>query len=314
MSTLNKTRKRITQTVNRANERISNVASNLNQASQIPIAQRIQNANKILSDNRDISKEVLDRSVKQAADAIRKYSKVVAILSADPAVQKEFAETVVKVGDAVAALSLNYGEFLADFAEKMGPAVKTFMMAGSDMVQDTIFNSAMGVVGAIPIVGDIVSTAGQEFNSTNKNFWKTYWAWMNTVPELIAIMNKGVDGIDQNMDVIRSAQTQTNNLISAVDNISNSIDDNKIAATRAVSPPVITTRPLSARMPIATPARMPIATPARMPIRPNMVANAPLRQTRKGGGRFRKRRSKYKKKTKKRVKKSTKKKALKKRH
>ncbi len=109
---MNKTRKRITQKVNKANERISKIASNINQASQIPLAQRIQRANNVLTENRNVSKAALDRSVKQAADAIRKYSRVIAVLSKNPEVQREFADTVVKVGDAIAALSLNYGEFM----------------------------------------------------------------------------------------------------------------------------------------------------------------------------------------------------------
>lgn len=307
MSTINKTRKRITQKVNKANERISNIASNINQASQIPLAQRIQRANNVLTDNRNVSKAALDRSVKQAADAIRKYSRVIAVLSKNPEVQREFADTVVKVGDAIAALSLNYGEFLADFAEKMGPAVKTFTMAASDMVQDTIFNSAMGVVGAIPVVGDIVSTAGQEFNSANENFWTAYWAWVKTVPDLVSIMNKGVEGIDQNMDVIRSAQSQTNRLINAVDNISKSIDDDKITATRAISPPIVPTK-IPINVPTKTPSNVLTRTPINVPTRTH--TKTPQKTLK--GGRFRRRKTKYRKKRKKYRKKSTKKKARKK--
>ena len=312
MSTINKTRKRITQKVNRANEKISNIASNINQVSQIPLAQRIQRANNVLTENRNVSKAALDRSVKQAADAIRQYSRVIAVLSKNPEVQKEFADTVVKVGDAIAALSLNYGEFLADFAEKMGPAVKTFTMAASDMVQDTVFNSAMGIVGAIPVVGDIVSTAGQEFNSANENFWTAYWAWVRTVPDLISIMNKGVEGIDQNMDVIRSAQSQTSRLINAVDNISKSIDDDKITATRAISPPIITPPRVPTRMPVNAPTQMLINAPTQMPIKTSTTTPINVKRKTLKGGRFRRRKTKYRKKRKKYRKKSTKKKARKK--
>ena len=87
-----------------------------------------------------------------------------------------------KVGDALAAVAENSGEITADMVEKFGPAFKQYMFAASDMVQDTIFDSAMGIIGAIPVIGDIASTAGQVLDSANENAWRSFWATYQSYP------------------------------------------------------------------------------------------------------------------------------------
>ena len=63
----------------------------------------------------------------------------------------------------------------ADMVEKFGPAFKQYVFAASDMIQDTVFDVAMGAVGAIPVVGDIASTAGQVLDSGNENGWRFFF-------------------------------------------------------------------------------------------------------------------------------------------
>jgi len=236
----NQTRKKLA-TAHAAVSNISNTAqatiSNIPTATQA--AERLQAATQALTAKRKISKAVLDRELKQNIKRIKKGTKALALISKNPEVQEELAETIEKVGNATAAVAANSGEILADFAEKMGPAIRTLTMAASDMVNDTIFNSAMGIVGAVPIVGDIVSTAGQEFKSTNENFWRSYWASMKAFPELVGIANRGVAGADESMDVIRSAQEQTGKLINAIDNVSKAIGDDEITANRGIKLPEV---------------------------------------------------------------------------
>jgi len=247
MSNINQTRK-ITQKIKQKTAKLGNqtrkklatahaAISNIPTATQA--AERLQAATQALTAKREISKAVLDRELKQNIKRIKKGTKALALISKNPEVQEELAETIEKVGNATAAVAANSGEILADFAEKMGPAIRTLTMAASDMVNDTIFNSAMGIVGAVPIVGDIVSTAGQEFKSTNENFWRSYWASMKAFPELVGIANRGIAGADESMDVIRSAQEQTGKLINAIDNVSKAIGDDEIAANRGIKLPEV---------------------------------------------------------------------------
>jgi len=209
MSNINQTRK-ITQKIKQKTAKLGNqtrkkIATAQATISNIPTAtqaaERLQAATQALTAKRKISKAVLDRELKQNIKRIKKGTKALALISKNPEVQEELAETIEKVGNATAAVAANSGEILADF--------------------------------------DIVSTAGQEFKSTNENFWRSYWASMKAFPELVGIANRGVAGADESMDVIRSAQEQTGKLINAIDNVSKAIGDDEIAVNRGIKLPEV---------------------------------------------------------------------------
>ena len=163
--------------------------------------QSIQASQQTLSRQQQVASKVLDEAAKKTADGIRSGSKALARVSQDPEVQKEFAITVEKVGDALAAVAENSGEITADMVEKFGPAFKQYVFAASDMVQDTVFDAAMGVVGAIPIVGDVVSTAGQVLDSGNENGWRSFWATYKAIPHAVNIAGQAVTDAGENAQV-----------------------------------------------------------------------------------------------------------------
>ena len=65
----------------------------------------IQVSQQALNRQQEVASKALDEAVRKTADGIRSGSKALARISQDPEVQKEFAITVEKVGDALAAVA-----------------------------------------------------------------------------------------------------------------------------------------------------------------------------------------------------------------
>ena len=147
----------------------------------------------VLTKQQQRSSEVLDAAVNATANQIRVGSKALAKVAQDPEAMKSLSETIEAVGNATAKVAENSGEITADMVEKFGPAFKQWVFAGSDMIQDTIFDAAMGVVGTVPVVGDVFSTAGQVLDSGNENFWRSYWAGWKAIPHVVNLTEKSVN-------------------------------------------------------------------------------------------------------------------------
>ncbi len=135
----------------------------------------------------------LDAAVNATANQIRVGSKALAKVAQDPEAMKSLSETIEAVGNATAKVAENSGEITADMVEKFGPAFKQWVFAGSDMIQDTLFDAIMGIVGAVPVVGDVAATAGQILDSGNENFWQAYWAAWKAFPHAVNIAGKSVN-------------------------------------------------------------------------------------------------------------------------
>ena len=187
-------------------------------------ATAIQASRQVLTRQQQIASDVLDKAVRKTAAGIRSGSKALARVSQDPEVQKEFAITVEKVGDALAAVAENSGEITAEMVEKFGPAFKQYMFAASDMVQNTIFDTAMGVVGAVPVVGDIASTAGQVLNSANNNAWRSFWATYKAVPRAVDIAGQAVTNAGENAQVLSATNQQMQKMTNAFNNVAKAIE------------------------------------------------------------------------------------------
>ena len=187
-------------------------------------AQSIQASKQVLTRQQQIASAALDEAVRKTAQGIRSGSKALARVSQDPEVQKEFAITVEKVGDALAAVAENSGEITADMVEKFGPAFKQYMFAASDMVQDTIFDTTMGVIGAVPVVGDIASTAGQVLDSANENGWRSFWATYQAVPRAVDIAGRAVTNASNNAQTVRETNVQLQKMTNAFNNVAKSIE------------------------------------------------------------------------------------------
>ncbi len=135
----------------------------------------------------------LDAAVNATANQIRVGSKALAKVAQDPEAMKSLSETIEAVGNATAKVAENSGEITADMVEKFGPAFKQWVFAGSDMIQDTLFDVIMGIIGAVPVVGDVGATAGQILDSGNENFWRAFWAAWKAFPHAVNIAGKSVN-------------------------------------------------------------------------------------------------------------------------
>jgi len=166
----------------------------------------------------------MDEALRKTADGIRSGSKALARVSQDPEVQKEFAITVEKVGDALAAVAENSGGIAANMVEKFGPAFKQYMFAATDMVQDTLFDSAMGVIGAVPVIGDIASTAGQVLDSGNENAWHSFWTTYQAIPQAIDIAGQAATNAGKNAQVLNATNQQMQKMTNAFNNVAKAVE------------------------------------------------------------------------------------------
>ena len=254
-------------------------------------APAIEASKQVLNKQQEVASKALDEAVRKTAEGIRSGSKALARVSQDPEVQKEFAITVEKVGDALAAVAENSGEITADMVEKFGPAFKQYVFAASDMVQDAVFDVAMGAVGAIPVVGDIASTAGQVLDSGNENGWRSFWATYKAVPHAVDIAGQAVTNASANAQTVRETNAQLQKMTNAFNNVAKAVEMEAVAGAKGKKKTKKLQPPAAATPAAATPAA---ATPAVAPAT--------------GGGKTRKKR---KKKRRKHRKKRTKKKARK---
>ena len=147
----------------------------------------------VLTKQQQRASEVLDAAVNATANQIRVGSKALAKVAQDPEAMKSLSETIEAIGNATAKVAENSGEITADMVEKFGPAFKQWVFAGSDMIQDTLFDVIMGIIGAVPVVGDVGATAGQILDSGNENFWRAFWAAWKAFPHAVNIAGKSVN-------------------------------------------------------------------------------------------------------------------------
>ncbi len=196
-------------------------------------AESIQASQQSLTHQQQIASAALDEAVRKTAQGIRSGSKALAKVSQDPEVQREFAITVEKVGDALAAIAENSGEITADMVEKFGPAFKQYWFAASDMIQDTIFDATMGVIGAVPVVGDIASTAGQVLDSANENGWRSFWATYQAFPRAVDIAGRAVANASNNAQTVRETNAQLQKMTNAFNNVAKSIEMETAAGVKS---------------------------------------------------------------------------------
>ena len=186
-------------------------------------AEGINASQLVLTKQQQRASEVLDAAVNVTANQIRVGSKALAKVAQDPEAMQSLAETIEAVGNATAKVAENSGEITADMVEKFGPAFKQWVFAGSDMIQDTLFDAIMGIVGAVPVVGDVAATAGQILDSGNENFWRSYWAAWRAFPHAVNIAGKSVNKFGEAAEdfgrVGKPVEKLANNIGKLADNI-----------------------------------------------------------------------------------------------
>ena len=215
----NQTRKRkspINQTITRKiRKRMENVDTS---------DQSIQASQQVQMESQKRSKAALDRLAKQAAAGIRASSKAVARMSEDPKVQKEFAITVEKVGDAVAAVAENSGEIALETAKKMGPAAQQYLLTANELIRNSLVNGIASVFGMIPFAGDAVDAAIEQANYTGKSVADWAGTTITAVPAALSIADNAVEAAEQSMTVISNTQKQVSKLAGAINNVANAIE------------------------------------------------------------------------------------------
>ena len=205
----------------------------------VPAIQASQN---VLTKSQRRSKAVLDHAVKQAAAGIRSGSKAIAKISEDPEVQKEFAITVEKVGDALAAVAEDSGEITADMVEKFGPAAQQYLLAGNELIRNSLVTGVASIFGLIPFAGDAVDAAIEQANNTNKSVTKWVATTMTAVPAAVSVADSAVKAAEQSMSVISNTQEQVNKLAGAIDNVAKAIEVSETKAAKAVKMPTQKTK------------------------------------------------------------------------
>jgi len=215
MSPTKKIKRAMKKTTRKIKTRMQNVDTS---------AQSIQASQQALIENQKRSKAVLDQAAKQAAAGIRSGSKAIARVSEDPKVQKEFAITVEKVGDAVAAVAENSGEIALETAKKMGPAAQQYLLTANELIRNSLVNGIASVFGMIPFAGDAIDAAIEQANYTGKSV--TDWAGttLTAIPNAMEIADNAVEAAEQNMAVINNTQEQVGKLAGAINNVANAID------------------------------------------------------------------------------------------
>lgn len=179
---------------------------------------------KVLEQARNQSQKVLKRKNEQYAKKIVKMSKTFAKMSEDPDVQEKFATMVVKVGSALAVVLENGGDVFSALVKEFAPAARTITLASSDLVQDTLVNAGLGVVGTVPVVGDVAEAVGEEFNDANESFWRSFMAIFKVFPDVINIIQKGVNDTSEAMKMTDDVIVSLNDLIQAINNVSENLE------------------------------------------------------------------------------------------
>ena len=158
---------------------------------------RIDASQRALTRQQQIASAVLDKAVDRTAHEIRMRSKALAKIAKDPEAMKEFAETIQAVGFATAKVAENSGIIAGDWVELFSPAVKEWVFASSDLIQDILFDATMGILGSIPVLGDIAATGMQILDSVNENFWRSYWAGWRAFPRAVNVAGDSVNMIGE---------------------------------------------------------------------------------------------------------------------
>ena len=188
-------------------------------------AEGINASQLVLTKQQQRASEVLDAAVNATANQIRVGSKALAKVAQDPEAMKSLSETIEAVGNATAKVAENSGEITADMVEKFGPAFKQWVFAGSDMIQDTVFDAAMGAVGVVPVVGDVLSTAGQVLDSGNENFWHSYWAGWKAFPHAVNIAGESVNKFGEAAEDFGKVGKPVNKLANNIGKLADNIGD-----------------------------------------------------------------------------------------
>jgi hypothetical protein len=186
-------------------------------------AEGINASQLVLTKQQQRASYALDAAVNATANQIRVGSKALAKVAQDPEAMKSLSETIEAIGNATAKVAENSGEITADMVEKFGPAFKQWVFAGSDMIQDTLFDVIMGIIGAVPVVGDVGATAGQILDSGNENFWRAFWAAWKAFPHAVNIAGKSVNKFGEAAEdfgrVGKPVEKLANNIGKLADNI-----------------------------------------------------------------------------------------------
>lgn len=205
---------------NRTRRNINRRLRNVNMSEE-----SINASQRALTKQQQIASVALDRAVDATARQIRIGSKALAKVAQDPEAMKSLSETIEAVGNATAKVAENSGEIAADMVEKFGPAFKQWVFAGSDMIQDTVFDAAMGAVGVVPVVGDVLSTAGQVLDSGNENFWHSYWAGWKAFPHAVNIAGESVNKFGEAAEDFGKVGKPVNKLANNIGKLADNIGD-----------------------------------------------------------------------------------------
>jgi hypothetical protein len=197
----------------------------------------VENRERLLNKTKQESATVLREVLHDAAQKSRLYGKVGAAALRDPKVIAALQKILLTGGEHYAVLLEDFSILLSAFIEANTPTIERLTFLAADTIQNTLVNAAGGAVGAVPIFGDVVATAFEEFSDVNENALGALFRSIRTFPDLAEVFIKGVQNSARLIEGVQELGQDIDGVRSALDNLADKTDTNIANAIRSEHQP-----------------------------------------------------------------------------
>ena len=195
----------------------------------------VSNAEQLFDKTKMASSEVLKETLNQSAEKSRVYGRMAAIALRDPKFQEALGKVLTSGGEFSAVLLENLGELLGTLLEANAPAMQRLTFLAADTIQNTIVNLAGGAFATVPLFGDVLATAVEEFSDVNENALGALWVSLRTIPPVGQAFVKAVQKAGRSLDVLDNMAGEIHGVGIALDNLAGKADTAAATAVRATT-------------------------------------------------------------------------------
>lgn len=195
----------------------------------------VSNAEQLFDKTKMASSEVLKETLNQSAEKSRVYGRMAAIALRDPKFQEALGKVLTSGGEFSAVLLENLGELLGTLLEANAPAMQRLTFLAADTIQNTIVNLAGGAFATVPLFGDVLATAVEEFSDVNENALGALWVSLRTIPPVGQAFVKAVQKAGRSLDVLDNMAGEIHGVGIALDNLAGKADTAAATAVRATA-------------------------------------------------------------------------------